>query len=642
MGDCRIRIVIAKSLLRVPPEYPLTNCDVDASSERITSNKLSVSFVRMYSADTTIREVVDGNHALRNLFFGEDSSLPLSSSEGMNKEAKTVSQFTLWDCTLSPPKDITSYPRQEYPDLQGLKSKTLHAAGFFPSGTWVATPTGMTPNELSGNDGDMYVDVQYNSIHGNRDDDTHAIEGKEIHKRVEYKKNIFRGRENGSNKSSTPLPSQIMEAVSNRFDAEDREEKLKRIETSESSVADLRLENRQRRVQKERDRITKLERRIAMLEEQSQNKGIKKKKTSDQVLRMLVKSRATGDKNLKEQDRFYFQCLVLIDINPDSDNKIDEHSDRKTTQYHAIPSKEYRYFSPQDTFAKIVNSFSNGQVGKNMGLFSEVLFKRPGKQIDEPRTESSKYYRFPMTMRVYEAESHGHLTLSESITNYYEDTLIIRWYEHREDSTPLIQYRTIDDVDNSTKSTKKETSDQIESHTAMLASAITNTNSTSMATNSTATFEDSQLFDLIREIDLAGKKGTKKAISSKKASAAAVKVRQMKMKSKAKGNKKLKIEDRVFLEVVSIPQISKKPICEYIFLSRKDPIERILQFVGPSASSPTRSRENVAEMWDFLVPQEDARYRPIAATSILIQDAEEQGIIKSFDRIILRSKRKQV
>ena len=105
------------------------------------------------------------------------------------------------------------------------------------------------------------------------------------------------------------------------------------------------------------------------------------------------------------------------------------------------------------------------------------------------------------------------------------------------------------------------------------------------------------------------------------------------MKSKAKGNKKVKMEDRVFLEVVSISEIGKKPTCESYFLSKNDSIEKILLCIGTSPFS-----KSTANDWDFLVPQDDSSYRPIDVTSIRMKEAAEQDILKSFDRIILRPK----
>lgn len=110
------------------------------------------------------------------------------------------------------------------------------------------------------------------------------------------------------------------------------------------------------------------------------------------------------------------------------------------------------------------------------------------------------------------------------------------------------------------------------------------------------------------------------------------------MKSKAKGNKKLKMEDRVFLEVVSISQTKNKPNCEYCFLSKKDPIERIFQMAATKTTPSITKGTDVTEKWEILVPCEDSMYRQIEGTSILMEEADEKGVLKSFDRIILRPK----
>lgn len=621
MGDCRIRIVIAKSLF-ASLSNDLTNyCDGSDSSTRSALNAKSVSFVRMYSADTTVREVVDENKLLKILYFGTGSTSQLSSDESKTTAA-VASDFCLWDCTLNPPRDITSWPNQDFPDLQGAKSKTLHAAGLFPSGTWMAIPKGVAPNIFSDYDSNAYVDVQYNSSRRDKTQNTNST------KRVEFNDPSL--NVSGST-NSIPLPSQVMETVSNRFSAEERDEELRR--SSEASVVTRRRPNAQQRAQKELQRAAKLDQRIAMLEEQTNDKmSNKKKKVSEQVLRMLVKSRATGDKNLKERDRLYFQCLILVD---DTD-------DTNTISANDTLSKEYRYFSPQDTFAKIANSFSNSRPKGNKEIFSEVLCRRSTNQTEDGSGASPLFGRFPVTMRVYEAQSEGYLTLSKNISNYFDDMLIIRWYKDREDATPPIQ-----DLATLNTNLKDETDDTNIAETKdqmKLEDVATKTPaSTPMEVDETiekenndsvtpTTFEDPELTDIIRGMDEANNNGPKKAISAKK-SAAALKVRQMKMKSKAKGNKKLKMEDRVFLEVVFISETGKKPVCESHFLSENDQIERILRCVGTGTIG-------TANDWEFLVPEEDSRYRPIATTSILLKEAVEQEVLKSFERIILRPKSK--
>ena len=619
MGDCRVRIVIAKSLFGSLSDDLTKYCDGSDSSARSASNAKSVSFVRMHSADTTVREVVEENKLLKMLYFGIGSTSQISSEESKTT-AEVTSEFSLWDCTLNPPRDITSWPNQDFPDLQGPKSKTLHAAGLFPSGTWMAIPKGVTPNAFSDYDSNAYVDVQYNSSRGDKTENTDSA------KRVEFNDPTL--NISGST-NSIPLPSQVMETVSNRFAAEERDEEMR--QSSEASVATLRRPNAQQRARKELQRAAKLDQRIAMLEEQSNDKkSNKKKKVSDQVLRMLVKSRATGDKNLKERDRLYFQCLILLDDT--NDNTVVSANDKL--------SKEYRYFSPQDTFAKIANSFSNSRPKENKEIFNEVLCRRSTKHTEDGPEASPLFGRFPVTMRVYEAQSEGYLSLSENISNYFEDMLIIRWYKDREDATPLIQDLATFDTnlkDETDDSNMSENNDKMVLEDA----AKTTPASTPMEVDekmetenedsvASTTFEDPELTDIIRGMDEENKNGPKKALSAKK-SAAALKVRQMKMKSKAKGNKKLKMEDRIFLEFVFIAEVGKKPVCESHFLSKNDTIERILRCVGTGTIGTVND-------WEFLVPEEGSRYRPIATTSILLKEAIEQETLKSFERIIIRPK----
>jgi len=235
-----------------------------------------------------------------------------------------------------------------------------------------------------------------------------------------------------------------MKSAADRFQQQDEE--CKNLDGTE--VIALRRKNLQKKARRERERATKLDLKIAILEEQSEdsNNGSgsgsgssgnsKKKKTkrvSEQVLRMLMKSRATGNKNLKQQDRLYFQCFVLLDDDNDCD-------DDKTNAM----SKEYRYFSPQDTFAKIANSFQNQH-----GYLSEVLCRKPAENycdVDDKdvnnkkknigdRTSILTHRRFPVCTRIYEAITQGYL--SEKNNNKI-DILIIRWYKDRDNATPSI------------------------------------------------------------------------------------------------------------------------------------------------------------------------------------------------------------
>jgi hypothetical protein len=536
MGGCRIRVLIAKELL--PKQESLHH---DGANR-------TVSIVRMYTADTPVREVAEGTDLLWGLFSSN-------------------ADFELWDCTYHPPKNITAWPVEAYPDLMGPKCKTLHDAGCFPSGTWLALPKGVHPDQFSTKD---YDDVQYNN--NQKLTETQAAipsNNKEAAPPVTFKDSALA--------SSKPLPSQVMESVTKRFEEEDEEDAA---EQKKAKI--VRQQNKERKRKLQQERATKLDQRIQKLEEQSSEKN---KKVSDQVRRMLVKSRATGNNNLKMQDRIYFQCLL------DDGNEV---------------IKEYRYVSPQDTFAKIASSFPNSSGLTN----SEVLVRQKSIEEDSPL----EYRRFPVAMRVYEAMSNKFLT--DQV-----DTMIIRWYEDGDDATPSVLEKEIDDSSVVVEDVEmKDAADATQNPAVEIEAEALHHEDTSMT-------EDVSLTESIKAMDDANSKGKK----PKKNSAAAMKVRNMQIKSKAKGDAKRipKVENRFFLEVVMIRNTGTAT-SSFQFLAKTDPIERLLQKVA-SKTPPSE--------WDFLVPtSESNKYETISNTSMALAEAEENGILKSFERIILRSK----
>eukprot|EP00980_Cylindrotheca_fusiformis_P006705 scaffold1398_cov116-Cylindrotheca_fusiformis.AAC.22 len=516
MGDCLIRIVVSKQL--------------------VPTGEKDVSISRVYSSDTTIREVVEEADVLFQLY---NSKAP----------------FRLWDTTFSPPKDITSWPVKEFPDIQGQKSKTLHSAGFFPSGSWLALPPSVKPHEFKQTE---YDDSQYNQ--------REAIAGEQATGRrsVEFKDVALA--------SSKPLPSQVMQSVVTRFDNDD-------VPINAEKAHELRRENHANRRKLEQERAAKLDQRIQNLEEKSNEKN---KKVSEQVRRMLIKSRATGAKSLKQQDRLYFECLV--------DNGTDDLS------------KEYRFFSPQDTFAKIAMSFA--PLKQSALKNEEILVK-----IDQ------MYQRFPAAMRVHEAISHG--LLSSQI-----NTIVIRWYGDDETPTETVKLNS-----NNEPSADREGEDPPTDESKMEGATTLNTDSTSPANRTVR--DDHVLGELIQKVDSKENSGKK----PKKKSAAALKVRNMQIKSKAKGDVKRipKVDDRFFLEVILVSKSNEADL-RTCFLAKKDPVERLLSVVADGTS-------NVSE-WEFMVPTDDQyKFNIIADISISLREAEERQILKNFGRIILCQKR---
>mmetsp|Transcript_37948 Transcript_37948/g.92000 ORF Transcript_37948/g.92000 Transcript_37948/m.92000 type:complete len:516 (+) Transcript_37948:29-1576(+) len=515
MGDCRIRIVIAKDLI--------PNIEND------------VSISQMYTSDTTVREVVEGTKQLFSLY-------------------QTKLSFHLWDITLSPPKDITSWPLEEFSELQGPKSKTLHSAGWFPSGSLLVLPPNVKPTEYKAAE---YIDSQYNKQEALAPMDTDS-------------KPVIKFKDE-SLANSKPLPSQVMESAVKRFGNEHEAQDA-------SDAQSLRRQNQEARKVLEKERAAKLDQRIMKLEESSSEKN---KKVSDQVRLMLIKSRATGMKSLKQRDRLYFECMV------DTNGEL---------------TKEYRFFSPQDTFAKIASSFSaptRAELRNN-----EVIVKR-----------GDVYLRFPVSMRVYEAIADGHLSDKLNI-------IVIRWFSDDEDPSPIIASK--DDETEPMQISDTNASDTNQTPTGEASTEEDPVNQISQS----GTIEDEALGKLLQDLDVTLSKGKK----PKKSSAAAMKVRCMQIKSKAKGDAKRvpKMEDRFFLEVVTVSKAGEAK-SSYCFLSRKDKVERLLQVVATPTS-------NLTELEFFVATEKANEFTIIDDTSIELNGAEQRQLLKGFDRIILRQK----
>lgn len=601
MGDCRIRIVIAKDLLS---KEGIQQSAAEAEDIRgrdggatvtVSETTTAISWTRIFSADTTVREVAHETPVLWKLFTTVNKNNHPSSFSSTD-----LPPFQLWDCTIHPPSDISDWPTHTFSEVTGPKSKTLHDAGCFPSGTWIALPRGMTPSQFSNTNYDE--DAQYNNNRlqttNQSETTTGASTGNNKSLVVEFKDpSLLAKTSSGALAASKPLPSQVLASVTQRFEEVDKER-----EAQAEQARAIRLENQAQLRKRQRERASKLDRRIQLLEDQSSEKN---KKVSDQVRRMLVKSRATGETRLKLQDRLYFECLLDRNSSDEDDQAL---------------VREFRYFSPQDKFAKIASSFEGppNKLGSEMTV--EVLVKCT---IPSGSSALEEYRRFPVAMRVYEAIAEKFLTGDQV------DTLIIRWFaDDSTDATPSI----LKVQDQTTTSISEEES----SNDVVMADAIGTKDTTLEEEQQVASASSSMVDEVMTAAILAMDEANNKGKKPKKASAASIKVRNMQIKSKAKGDAKRipKVEERFFLEVVQVDNGSGKASSTFHFLANKDPLERIIQSVASSTNTTD---------WDFFVPladgeSEKATYSKISDTSIELADAAAKGILKSFDRLILRPK----
>jgi len=629
MGNCRVRILVSKALLRSLKDEGTTAARVDASSVDATDSPdddevTARTITKVWSSDTTIRELCEETTVLFSSVRGSgvgggDDSTCNNDSTVTILSLLEQDLSSLWDTTAYPPKDVTDLPVRVYPHRQGVRSQTLYDAGWFPTASLqLLLPSGRESPQLAAPG--QYDDAQYNKQQKQQE------QGNDKPKtRVQLVGSLPSSRE-----QQLPAPSQVLTSVTERF-AEDDEAK----EEAEAVAARKeRLKNRKMRKDRETERNRKLDDRIRKLELRQQQ-GKKDKNVSEQVRRMLIKSRATGASTLKQQDRLYFQCVVVANGADDDDD--DREAD--------TCKEEYRYFSPQDTVGKVATTFVAPSSLTSSSLHSEVLVRRD----HHDRDSQPSYRKLPVLLRLYECISQKYL--SEF------DKLVVRFYDpSKEDGT-----RSVDDNSDEDSDAADVNGDRASHHDndgAALSKGSANQTSKEdenavgvvpRSDTGALIIKSKRLYDCIRAME--EKEGS--AMSKKKAkkppsknSAAAQKVRQMQMKMKATGDSKRvkKVEDRFFVEIVTIDESTGGGSLNAVFAARNDTFERLLRDCGSvqaSSSSPSYELLVPAVVDESSNDDDDdceARFsfRRIENTAMTLEEAERSNILRCFDRLIVR------
>jgi hypothetical protein len=442
----------------------------------------------------------------------------------------------LWDCTLYPPEDITDW-LSLYSEKTGPRSKTLYDAGWFPSGIWQMLPRGKQPVHSQN-----YDDVQYNIPSALISTSALQLVGQE-----------------------SATPSQVLQSAVERFPQEE--------DPDSHDALEIRRLKRTERDKKEKERHAKLEEKIRILQSSSQP-------VSQQVRRMLIKSRCTDSGSLKVQDRVHLHVIIILGT-------------EETRQ-------EYRCFSKQDTVARIL------RLAPNLSpLEAELLVRLP----------NSGLRRLPVTMRLYEAIA----------SNYIQevDSVVIRCF------TPPDEEPTAGILETECNTDMQENGEVPSVATVQVVSdSSIHGMEAEMAVIDNVVSVDicNQMTQAIAAMDAAASSKSKK-----KASSTREKVRTMLIKSKAKGDAKRipKMDHRFFLELVVIQSVKEDGKCVAsafpIFLSKTDPVGRLLRdcVSVPNGIDAT-----------LLVPTEQGGFHRVL-TDISLQDAETRGLVKSFDRIVV-------
>jgi hypothetical protein len=562
MGDCRICIQISKQ------------CLGDRIEEKKNVDLVTVS-KKLWSADSTIYEL-----------FGT-TTVELDSIPSTLLSLIQSGSVSVWDCTSYPPQNITDLCK----DIGLCQIKTLFSVGWFPSGNLQFLPSNADEPVFASPD--LYDDIQYN--------------GNPLRKETECddlmkpsSKVYLMGGEGVS-----LAPSQVLHGVANRFNTDEMGDNKNFHEALR-----IRQEIYQKRREVEALRNRKLDDRIRKLSDNGKGKPV-----SDQVRKMLIKSRATGRTSVRPEDRVYLHFIFWNDAD-DVDASNDE---------------TFRFFSIQDTVGYAVSSLGVSSDSQRM----EMLVKTTNCD------ESNEYRQLPYALRLYDA-------IDQKFLSREVNTVIVRCLASDDQyCTPHI-VATVND--------QLESLDMVTNESACGDSSIEVCNNLRDQVQVVAGTTNRRLVDAL-ELPLR----TIGQVGVKKSSAAKEKVRQMQMKSKAKGDaKRVKaVEQRFFLHCITVVGTivdgedyadSSIRIFESapIFVSRLDPLHRLLRERAPEQRTVNKDK---SLPWEILVVEVSGDSMDgISLKNILTSEdmkdekkgnitwggAEESGRVKCFDTVVLR------
>lgn len=332
------------------------------------------------SADSTLCDVISHIQSTISLHNNSASNGFANCSFDESVSATQHHQLVLYDCTTYPPKDITSKVNY-FTCTVGPKSITLQTLGWFPSAKLYICQADdeVTKTSIINSKIHLVEEFEYNNP------ELRKKLGLQKDERNENKIELT-GELGAAVKSSSSqlLPSQLLKAVESRFE-----------EAENNQGEDENHKQPTKRYRAEQERRTFLDMRLDQLEKNAKKTG-KNKKMSEQVRKMLIKSRAEGDKKVRQEDRFYLEVVLL-----DESNK--ELCDNCDTNVEMFMKSTHMFFSRVSTIGKVVSAGA-GSLASARDKGAELLV------LTETATRDEKVYRrLPPTLPIYEAQKKGYI-----------------------------------------------------------------------------------------------------------------------------------------------------------------------------------------------------------------------------------------
>ncbi|KAL9183347.1 hypothetical protein ACHAXT_005134 [Thalassiosira profunda] len=516
-----------------------------------------------------------------------------------------LKRVTVLDVSYHPAKIISPIVRQ-CTERTGPNSKTLQSLGWYPSGKLVFLPA---PGEDEEGGEEKLLErflewqsrnlAQHEEFAYNNPDA--ANEGRKQHADAPAEKDGVQWTGVGApaQGGAALKPSEIFSAVEQRSDAMDIE-----------ATSKPKPKKKPRRTEKQR--AQRLDALLQKAETQSGNK--KKKAVSQKVRTMLLKSRSEGNKKLRMEDRFHLEVVLLWDV---ADGCASGKEEGGTS---------YRFFSRQATAGRVASTVAP-TLGSDRS--AELLVSYPPSTERKAEGEI-RYRRLPNTTSLHDAQKAGWVQEF--------DVVVVRIYDLNAAAVtdPESDDESMDEEDGNDSINATGGNEECGKQSAMevdediISGQRANGGPTSMQEESQPELQR-RIHALFQSLEESGNppKKKKKPVSQQ--------MRNMLMKSKSTGNKRIKPEDRLHLEVIVFRDDGSSDIgpssytSSYRFFTKQNDMGHII----------STCIEDDKERAELIVrqPSSDADlkilYRKLP-TELTLGDAIEKGHIDTFGRVLIR------
>ena len=535
--------------------------------------------------------------------------LPSSNIINSKSTASFLEHICIIDASYHPAKCITEI-LCDNPDKSGPRSKTLQSMGWFPSGKLVILSNKGALEKMKGEEFLLKEFTEWQSRQVlNEEEFGYNLPSAVVHDGSAKNEVHWTGAGSPDVPGDKLKPTDIFNAVQSRFDHE-----LPPSQQQSNQDVQAKKKKQKRTEQQRHQRLDTI-----------LNNLKSKKKTSATVRNMLIKSRAEGDKKLRMEDRFHLEIVRVDDCNGAADQVTGDTNEKS----------DYRFYSRQTTAGKVASG-SAPSLGQDRA--AEFL-------VCVAKEEEKRYRRLPNTTSLHDAELKGWI-------NEF-DLVLIRIFQlssHNGSETDGVvgPSKSVLDPESDEESNKDANDDSMEVEATDRKDTISDT---ALSEEVTTAPKDFQVNTNICQFDLKCRIQTifhmaesgeiqienNKPIKSNPKKSVSKQVQNILMKSKAKGDKKIKQEDRVYLEMILFCDSNDDALtvssisASYRFYEKRKSIGHIIESLDIVKSSGKKNNMEV----DFIVHDEENVIRKLPTDTIL-SDAVQDGNLNNFDRVVVR------